>query len=125
MEAIGNFCISWEVWDGTLTCLSGVLLQTKHERTAMPLNYSKKQVFAEHLLGFTVERHRDKASKPAIGMEENIPEGFAVFMLPPHQRRRLRSTNMIERPNKEIECRTRAAPLFPNETSKLRLVAQF
>ncbi len=41
----------------------------------------------------------------------------------PHQRRRLRSTNMLERLNKEIKRRTRVATLFPNEQSLLRLVS--
>jgi transposase-like protein len=48
-------------------------------------------------------------------MEENIPEGFTVFMLPPYQRKSLRSTNMVERINREIKIRTRVATLFPNE----------
>jgi transposase-like protein len=110
------------VWDGTLTYLFGVLSQTKHERTAKPLNDSKKQDFAERLLGFEVERFRDRASKLAIWMEENIPESFAVFMLSPHQRSRLRSTSMIEGVKKETERRSRVATLIPDETSWLRLV---
>ncbi len=56
-------------------------------------------------------------------MEQNIPQGFTVFMLPDAMRRRLRTTNMIERLNREIERRTRVASLFPNETSLLRLVS--
>ena len=56
-------------------------------------------------------------------MQSNLPEGFTVFKLPPNQRRRLRSTNMLERLNKEIKRRTRVATLFPNEQSLLRLVS--
>ena len=59
----------------------------------------------------------------AVWMEENIPEGLTVYMLPDHQRKRLRSTNMVERLNKEILRRTRVATLFPNEPSLLRLVS--
>ena len=36
--------------------------------------------------------------------------------------RRLRTTNGVERLNKEIKRRTRVATLFPNEASLLRLV---
>ena len=43
-------------------------------------------------------------------------------MLPKYQRRRLRTTNMLERVNKEVKRRTRVATLFPNEASLLRLV---
>ena len=58
-------------------------------------------------------------------METNIPEGFAVFSFPENQRGKLRSTNMVERLNREIKRRTRVATLFPNEASLLRLVAPF
>ncbi len=44
-------------------------------------------------------------------------------MLPENQRKKLRSTNMVERLNKEIKRRTRVATLFPNEASLLRLVS--
>ena len=55
-------------------------------------------------------------------MQSALPEGFTVFMLPQNQRRRLRTTNMLERVNKEIKRRTRVATLFPNEASLRRLV---
>lgn len=55
-------------------------------------------------------------------MEDNIPEGFAVFSLPEHMRKRLRTTNMAENLNRQIKRRTRTASLFPNEDSLLRLV---
>ncbi len=44
-------------------------------------------------------------------------------MLPDALRRRLRSTNMLERLNREIARRTRVASLFPHEASLLRLVS--
>ena len=34
----------------------------------------------------------------------------------------MRTTNMLERQNKELKRRTRVAALFPNEASLLRLV---
>jgi transposase-like protein len=55
--------------------------------------------------------------------EEAIPEGFTVFARPPSQRRRLRTTNLVERLNEEIRRRTRVARLFPNEAACLRLVS--
>ena len=42
--------------------------------------------------------------------------------LPAAHRRKLRTTNSLERINKEIKRRTRVAMLFPNEASALRLV---
>jgi putative transposase len=45
-----------------------------------------------------------------------------VLRLPAAHRKRLRTTNMLERLNREIKRRTRVATLFPNEASLLRLV---
>ncbi len=79
---------------------------------------------AERLLAKAVEKHQEKAPKLAQWMETNIPEGLTVFILSQEQqRRRLRTTNMLERLNREIKRRTRVAGLFPNEGSLLRLVS--
>ena len=56
-------------------------------------------------------------------MDQNVPEGLTVLDRPASQRPRLRTTNMMERTNKEILRRTRVATLFPNEDSLLRLVS--
>ena len=47
----------------------------------------------------------------------------AVFALPGRHRKRMRTTNMLERLHEEIKRRTRVARLFPNEASLLRLVS--
>lgn len=78
---------------------------------------------AERLLEKFVERHREKAPKLASWAEEALPQGFTVFSLPSSHRRRLRTTNLVERLNEEIRRRTRVARLFPNEASCLRLVS--
>ena len=69
-----------------------------------------------------VTKWREKSVKLADWMEANLPEGFSVFALPEHQRRRLRTSNMAERIHREIKRRTKVAGLFPNEASVLRLV---
>jgi transposase-like protein len=69
-----------------------------------------------------VAKWREKSTKLADWMEANLPEGFSVFALPEHQRRRLRTSNMAERIHREIKRRTKVAGLFPNEASVLRLV---
>ena len=73
-------------------------------------------------LGRVVRKYEKSAPKLAQWMEENVPESFAVFRLPPSHRVRLRTTNMLERINRELKRRTRVATLFPNEASLLRLV---
>ena len=78
---------------------------------------------AEHLLD-RFQRHYEKSAPRLVQWaEEAIPEGFTVFALPPSHRRRLRTTNLVERLNEEIRRRTRVARLFPNEASCLRLVS--
>ncbi len=78
---------------------------------------------AERLLEKFVDRYQETAPKLATWAEEALPEGFTVFSLPASHRRRLRTTNLIERVNQEVKRRTRVARLFPNEASCLRLVS--
>jgi len=78
---------------------------------------------ADRLLKLTSEKYRQSAPKLSNWMEANLPEGLTVFALPAAHRRRLRTTNMLERLNKEIKRRTRVATLFPNEASALRLIS--
>lgn len=78
---------------------------------------------ADRLLKKAVESYAEMAPKLAEWMEHNIPEGLTVFALGERHRRRLRTSNVIERLNRELKRRTRVATLFPNEASLLRLVS--
>jgi putative transposase len=78
---------------------------------------------AERQLEIVVKRYRAKAPRLAEWLEENIPEGLTVFALAARHRRRLRTSNMVERLNEEIKRRTRVAGLFPNDASALRLIS--
>ena len=69
-----------------------------------------------------IQRYHAAAPKLASWAETALPEGFTVFDLPDQHRKRLRTTNVLERVNKEIKRRTRVATLFPNEASCLRLI---
>jgi transposase-like protein len=77
---------------------------------------------AEALLRKSVQKYAQSAARLATWMEENLPEGFTVFAFPAPQRRLLRTTNGLERLNREIRRRSRIAAIFPNEASCLRLV---
>ncbi len=57
---------------------------------------------AETLLKKAVEKYASKASKLAAWMEENVPESLTVFAFPDTQRRFLRTTNGLERLNRDI-----------------------
>jgi len=78
---------------------------------------------AERRLKQMVQKYQENAPKLAHWLEENIPQGLTVFNLPEAHRRRLRTTNGLERIHKEVKRRTRVATLFPNEASALRLVS--
>jgi transposase-like protein len=78
---------------------------------------------AERLLKLMLDKYRPTAPRLAEWLEENTPEGLTVFTRPAAHRRRLRTTNVLERLNKEIKRRTRVATLFPNEASLLRLTS--
>ena len=71
-----------------------------------------------------VESYRDKAAKLAAWLEDNVPDGLAVFTLPEAHRRRLRTSNPMERAiQQEIKRRTQKVRVFPNEKSLERLVS--
>lgn len=78
---------------------------------------------AERLLRLALDDWKRDAPKLAAWAEENLPEGFAVFDLPDSLRARLRTTNGLERINREIKRRTRVASIFPNAASCLRLIS--
>ena len=79
---------------------------------------------AETVLADLVVGYRDSATKLADWLEENVPEGLAVFTLPEHHRKRLRTSNPIERSvQQELKRRTVKIRVFPSEDALLRLVS--
>jgi transposase-like protein len=77
---------------------------------------------AETWLKETVQKYQEISPRLANWIEKSIPEGLAVFAFPASHRRRIRTSNMLERLSQEIRRRTRVVRLFPNEASCLRLV---
>ena len=79
---------------------------------------------AETALAERVASDRDTAPNLAAWLEENVPEGLAVFTLPEHHRKRLRTSNPMERPvQQERKRRTVKVRGFPSEDALLRLVS--
>ena len=78
---------------------------------------------AQEALQTTMAKYQKTAPKLSVWLEGNFVEGFTIFDLPAEHRRRLRTSNLLERLNKEIKRRTRVATLFPGEESLLRLVS--
>ena len=69
-----------------------------------------------------ITTYEKTAPKLSEWMEENLPEGLTVFKFKASHRRRLRTSNLAERVNKELKRRTRVASIFPNIASCERLI---
>jgi putative transposase len=78
---------------------------------------------AEEMLKETIEKYEQSAPRLSTWLEDNLSEGFSVFDFPLEHRRSIRTSNSLERINKEIRRRTRVVGVFPNEASCLRLVS--
>lgn len=78
---------------------------------------------ADMYLAKAVQKYAKTASRLANWMEKNIPDGLSVFSFPAEHRRRIRTTNSLERVNKEVHRRTQVVSIFPNETACLRLIS--
>ncbi len=76
---------------------------------------------ADKRLKDCVIKYAKTAPDLSAWMEKAIPEGLTVFSLPSAHWKKMRTSNMLERLNKEIKRRTSVATLFPNEASLLRL----
>jgi len=65
-----------------------------------------------------------EAKYPSVAawLEEAGEEALAVYALPPPHRKRMRSTNMLERWHQEVKRRTQVVRIFPDGPSCLRLV---
>jgi len=82
---------------------------------------SRKQALT--IASWVAERWRQKGNeKVAEHIEEHIEECLSCLAFPESHRRRIRTTNALERLNQEIKRRTRVVRIFPNEKSCLRLV---
>ena len=78
---------------------------------------------AEEFLQAAIQKYAVSAPRLSAWLEDNLAEGFTVFNFPFEHRRSIRTTNSLERVNREIRRRTRVVGVFPNEASCLRLVS--
>ena len=77
---------------------------------------------ARRLLGETLVKFEQSAAKAMNLLEEGFEDILAVIGLPEKYRKRLRTTNSIERLNEEIRRRDRVIRIYPNEASAIRLI---
>lgn len=77
---------------------------------------------ARRLLSETLETFEVLAPKAMLTLEEGFEDVMAVMNLPEKYRKRLRTTNSIERLNQEVRRRDRVIRIYPNEASVIRLL---
>ncbi len=78
---------------------------------------------AERLLKLMSQKYEKDAPKLSEWMVDNLPEGFTVFTFPTNHWRKIRTSNLVERLNREIKRRTRVVGIFPNVASCERLIS--
>lgn len=78
---------------------------------------------AEMRLKVVVENWSSINPKFADWADEACREAFTYFNFPSEHWRKIRTTNPLERLNKEIRRRTKVASIFPSESSCLRLIS--
>ncbi len=65
----------------------------------------------------------DKAAPKLVEwLDENLHQAMTFFQFPRQRWKRIRSTNIVEKFNREIRRRTRVVSIFPGEKSVFRLV---
>ena len=69
-----------------------------------------------------IEKYKNSAPSFTDWVENNIEEGLTCFSFPEKHRKKIRTSNGLERVNKEIKRRTKVVTLFPNVASCERLI---
>ena len=77
---------------------------------------------AKEMVRQALEKYRKRALEFAKWLEDNIEEGLTVYQFPKEHWKKIRTSNGIERVNREIKRRTKVAVLFPNKESALPFV---
>lgn len=77
---------------------------------------------AHSLIRQTVKQFEKTAPEFTSWLEANVEEGLTCYEFPVSHQKKIRTSNGLERVNREIKRRTRVAVLFPNGESALRLI---
>lgn len=122
-------CFQGSMWQRCQTHFSRNMLDVCPKRLQPEMKAALKSLYeaddhatAALLRDNMVSRFQEEAPKAANLLEESFEDILSVLNLPFSLRRRLRTTNGIERLNEEIRRRERVIRIFPNEESLLRLI---
>jgi len=92
-----------------------------HERLRTVWDADGDYEAARERLGVLVTELEAEHPELAEWLETDGEETLSCFHFPPEHRRRIRTTNGVERINQELKRRTRVVRIFPNPESCLRL----
>jgi len=120
--------VPWQRCQFHLQQNAGAYVPKKHMRFEVAADIrsmfnAPDRKIAEEYLQAAIQKYAVSAPRLSAWLEDNLSEGFSVFDFPLEHRRTIRTTNSLERVNKEIRRRTRVVGVFPNEASCLRLVS--
>ena len=74
---------------------------------------------------YLAEQYEPRFPKAIEILENGLEDSLAFYALPELDARKISSTNMLERLNKEIRRRTNVVGIFPNPDSYIRLVTTY
>lgn len=105
------------------------LLALVNQRRRRELADDPRAIFAASTRSQAMAAAQDAADRwrpthPALAsrLDEDLEEALTCLTFPAEHRKRIRTTNGIERLNQELKRRTRVVRIFPNRASLLRLV---
>ncbi|MDY5765767.1 MAG: transposase [Peptoniphilaceae bacterium] len=83
------------------------------------------EVMARQRAQALIQKYGKISSKAIQRLEDGIEDSLAFYGFPMLDARKICSTNMLERRNREIRRRTRVVGVFPGENSYVRLVTEY
>ncbi len=117
------------VWQRCQTHVSRNVLDKAPKKYQPELKDSLNRIYnakdekdARELLAKTIQEFEGVAPKASRILEDGFDDVIAVMYLPEKYRRKLRTSNGLERLNEEIRRRDRVIRIYPNEASAIRLI---
>jgi transposase-like protein len=80
---------------------------------------------AERVAELIIEEYEEKYPEAMRCLEEGLEDSLQFYNFPEIDKRRISSTNVLERTNREIRRRSRVVGVFPSIESYLRLVTAY